>query len=146
MRRGPRILGRLLLLLALISSGACAAERPQLLAGFASENFTEIDNAVVALAASGYEMAPALLSALADRRLFYDPMDKQIFLKGENGKSFDGLTGAELSALPAGLKPVRINNRVRATIDAALGSLALMAPDPSKRREAAELVFKSRSA
>ncbi|MBV9051477.1 MAG: urea ABC transporter permease subunit UrtB [Hyphomicrobiales bacterium] len=146
MRRGPRILGRLLLLLALISSGACAAERPQLLAGFASENFTEIDNAVVALAASGYEMAPALLSALADRRLFYDPMDKHIFLKGENGKSIDALSGAELSALPAGLKPVRINNRVRATIDAALGSLALMAPDPWKRREAAELVFKSRSA
>ncbi|MBW0004389.1 MAG: urea ABC transporter permease subunit UrtB [Hyphomicrobiales bacterium] len=146
MRREPCILGFLLLLLALIPSGTRAAERSQLLASFASENFSEIDNAVVALAASGEELAPALLSALAERRLFYNAADKHVFWKGENGKNFDASTGAELPVLPAGLKPVRINNRVRATIEAALGSFALMAPDPAKRREAAELAFKTRSA
>ncbi|MBV8428897.1 MAG: urea ABC transporter permease subunit UrtB, partial [Hyphomicrobiales bacterium] len=146
MRREPCILGFLLLLLALIPFGTRAAERSQLLASFASENFSEIDNAVVALAASGEELAPALLSALAERRLFYNAADKHVFWKGENGKNFDASTGAELPVLPAGLKPVRINNRVRATIEAALGSFALMAPDPAKRREAAELAFKTRSA
>ena len=103
------------------------ADRAQLFASFATESFNEIDNAVTALAASGDEKAQTLLSALADRRLFYSPADKHIVLKDESGKSFDALTGAALAAFPGGLKPVRINNRVRSTIDAALGSLTLMA-------------------
>ena len=149
MRQHARLLGLMLLVLALVGylgPDARAAERAQLFASFATENFNEIDNAVSALAASGDEKAQTLLSALADRRLFYSPADKQIVLKEESGKSFDALTGAALAAFPGGLKPVRINNRVRATIDAALGSLTLMAADPAKRREAAETEFKSRNA
>ncbi|MBV9567799.1 MAG: urea ABC transporter permease subunit UrtB [Hyphomicrobiales bacterium] len=148
MRRGLRLLGRFLLWLAFIAtlaSSARAADRAPLLASFATESFNEIDTAVVALAASGDEKAQIVLSALADRRLFYNPADKHIFRKDENGKNFDALTDAELPAVPASLKPVRINNRVRATIDAALGSLTLTAPDPARRREAAETVFKSRN-
>ena len=149
MRQDARLLGLMLLVLALIGClepDARAAERAQLFASFATENFNEIDNAVSALAASGDEKAQTLLSALADRRLFYSPADKHIVLKDESGKSLDALTGAALAAFPGGLKPVRINNRVRATIDAALGSLTLMAADPAKRREAAETEFKSRNA
>ena len=149
MRRGWRLLGRMFLALALsgfLAPDARAADRARLLASFATESFNEIDNAVSALAASGDEKAQLVLSALADRRLFYSPADKHIFVKDESGKGFDALTGAEVATLPGGLKPVRINNRVRATIDAALGSLTLMAADPVKRREAAETVFKSRNA
>ncbi len=47
---------------------------------------------------------------------------------------------------PAGLKPVRINNRLRRAIEAALGSLTLLSPDPAKRLEAAKAVFKSKDA
>ena len=47
---------------------------------------------------------------------------------------------------PAGLKQVRINNRLRRSIEAALGGLTLLAPDPAKRFEAAQAVFKSRDA
>ena len=41
-------------------------------------------------------------------------------------------------------RPVRLNNRVRRTVEAALGGLTLLAPDPAKRLEAAQAVFKSR--
>ena len=47
---------------------------------------------------------------------------------------------------PADLKQVRINNRLRRAIEAALGGLTLLSPDPKKRLEAAQAVFKSRDA
>ena len=47
---------------------------------------------------------------------------------------------------PDNLKPVRVNNRVRRAIDAAIGSLTLLSSDPAKRLEAARAVFKSRDA
>ncbi len=41
---------------------------------------------------------------------------------------------------------MRVNNRLRRTIDAALGGMTLLASDPAKRFEAAQAVFKSRDA
>ena len=143
----PQLLAKVALLLALIFitlPAAQAADRAALVTRFATENFNEIDAAVTALAASGDEAAQTIISALADRRLFYNPADKRVFYKDAAGKTFDAATGAEVADPPAGLKPVRLNNRVRSTIEAALGSLTLLAADPGKRREAAEAVFKSR--
>jgi urea transport system permease protein len=45
---------------------------------------------------------------------------------------------------PPDLKAVRINNRLRRSIDAALGNLTLLAADPARRLDAARAVFKSR--
>src|SRR5262249_23991072 len=42
--------------------------------------------------------------------------------------------------------PVRLNNRLRRIIEAVLGSLTLLAPDPARRLEAAQAVFRSREA
>ena len=39
---------------------------------------------------------------------------------------------------------MRINNRLRRAIDAAIGGLTLLSPDPDKRYDAAQAVFKSR--
>ncbi len=39
---------------------------------------------------------------------------------------------------------MRLNNRLRRTVEAALGGLTLMSADPAKRYEAAQAVFKSR--
>jgi urea transport system permease protein len=41
---------------------------------------------------------------------------------------------------------VRLNNRLRRIVEAALGGLTLMAPDPGKRLEAAQAVLKSKDA
>ena len=41
---------------------------------------------------------------------------------------------------------MRLNNRLRRIIQAALGGLTLLSPDPARRLEAAQAVFKSRDA
>src|SRR6516165_9593276 len=46
----------------------------------------------------------------------------------------------------AHLAPVRLNHRLRRIVEAALGGLTLMAPDPRKRLEAAQAVLKSKDA
>jgi urea transport system permease protein len=147
------LLGRLLASLALsllIALGALttaqAEDRAALLARFATESFNDIDAAVTALAASGDETAAIIIAALADRRLFYDPIEKRLFYKTPAGEVVDTLTATTAAALPRGAKPVKLNNRIRSTIEAALGSLTLLAADPNKRRDAAEAVFKSRDA
>ena len=45
--------------------------------------------------------------------------------------------------MSSGLKPVRMNNAVRAEVEAALGSLRLFAPDAAARLDAAEAVYHS---
>ena len=58
--------------------------------------------------------------------------------------SLDAATGKAAAGAPANLKPVRVNNRLRRSIEAALGGLTLLSPDPGKRFEAAQAVFKSK--
>ena len=41
---------------------------------------------------------------------------------------------------------MRVNNKIRRAIDSAIGGLTLLAPDPAKRLEAAQSVFKARNA
>src|SRR5439155_3136500 len=64
---------------------------------------------------------------------------------------FDRLSGAATGEAvtgkpPTDLVPVRLNNRLRRIIEAVLGSLTLLAPDPTRRLEAAQAVFRSRDA
>src|SRR4029453_11466276 len=55
----------------------------------------------------------------------------------------DALTGKPAGAgNEAELDRVRVNNRLRGVIEAAVGSLTLMSPDPRVRRGAAEALFK----
>src|SRR5882757_178389 len=59
----------------------------------------------------------------------------------------DAATGKPAEgAPPDDIDTVRVNNRLRSVIDAANGALTLMAPDPNRRYEAAQAVFKSRDA
>jgi urea transport system permease protein len=55
------------------------------------------------------------------------------------GQVAAGVTEADLDV-------VRLNNRLRRAVDAALGGMTLLAPDPAKRLEAAHAVFKSKDA
>ena len=54
------------------------------------------------------------------------------------------MTGASADVPAGALKPVRVNNAVRGSIDAALGALRLFSPDASTRLAAAEAVFIAR--
>ncbi len=79
--------------------------------------------------------------------LYFTKSDGKVYIKKPDGTLLDAATGEPVTGeKPFGLKEVRVNNRVRGAIDAALGSLNLLAPDPARRRAAAEAVFKSRDA
>jgi len=114
---------------------------------FTADSYSDTDEAVAAVALSGHPRAADVIGALAEGRLLFHPDTKAIYIKGKDEKLRDAATGSEIAGpAPEGLTPVRINNRVRRAIDAALGSLTLLAPDPARRFDAAQAVFKSRDA
>ncbi|MBY0298203.1 MAG: urea ABC transporter permease subunit UrtB [Methylobacterium sp.] len=113
-------------------------------AKLASDSYSDIEGGIAALALSGDPKAGAVLKALADGKLLYRPDDKTLAIQGAAGLT-EARTGAALPGAD-GFKPVRVNNRVRRAIDAAQGSLNLVAPSPGLRRAAADAVFKARDA
>jgi len=113
---------------------------------FLENDFDATDTAVTEAAASGDKRAATIIEALRDERLYFSAEQKAVYYKDAAGKLFSAETGAAVADEPSDLASVDINNRLRRTIDAALGSLTLMAPDPNKRLEAAQAVFKSREA
>jgi urea transport system permease protein len=114
------------------------------LARFAADSYSETDAAIGGVAASGHTMAEELIRALQDRRLLASPSTKIVAIKDASGALKNAATGQPLASPPADLADVRINNRVRRAIAAALGSLTLLSPDPAKRFNAAQAVFKAR--
>ncbi|HEY0235089.1 MAG TPA: urea ABC transporter permease subunit UrtB [Afipia sp.] len=112
-------------------------------AKFANDSFSDTQEAVAAISTSGNPQAYAIVSALQDGRLLVDPGSKTVFIKTPDGKILDAATGAPVAALPANADPVRLNNRLRGVVSAALGGLTLLSPDPAARIAAAQSVFKS---
>jgi urea transport system permease protein len=129
-----------------LTAGAALAQNlDAVLKGFAANSYVKTDQAIAALAASGTPQAVDIIAALQSGRLLFHLYNKTVFIKGADGKLIDPRTMKPITGeAPFGLKPVRINNRVRAAIAAALGSLRLANPDPAKRLAAAAAVFKAR--
>ena len=137
----------LLFFMAIAVSPLRAAGLDEALAHFVENDFTETEAGISAVAESGDANAATIIEALQDGRLLYSAEQKKVFYKDTANRLFDAATGmAVIDAGPTNLDVVEINNRLRRTIDAALGSLTLMASDPARRSEAAEAVFKSHEA
>jgi urea transport system permease protein len=114
---------------------------------FAADSYNDTDAAIAGIAASGNPLAAQVITALQDGRLLFNSDDKKIYIRDAKGAIVDAATGQPITGTaPANLKPVRVNNRIRRGIEAALGALTLMSPDPAKRFEAANAVFKSKDA
>jgi urea transport system permease protein len=143
--------GWVAVLLAIVMMFAAAPLRAagidEALAHFTSDDYDEIEQGIAAVAASGDPRAAAIIEALQDGRLLYSAEQKKVFYKDAAGKLFDAATDAAIpDSGPADIDTVGVNNRIRRAIDAAIGSLTLMSPDPAKRYESAQAVFKSREA
>jgi urea transport system permease protein len=110
---------------------------------FANDDFSDSEDAVATIAASGNPLAYPIISALHDERLNADPDTKKVYIKQEDGKIIDAATGAPVDSLPDGADVVRLNNKLRRSVEAALGGLTLLSPDPATRIAAAQSVFKS---
>jgi len=135
----------------LVAAGAGAGARAEsfddALSGFAGDSYSDTEKAIEAIAASGNPRAAIVIGALQDARLFFNAGTKKVYVKTESGTLLDAATGeAAAGETISDLKLVRINNRLRRAIEASLGSLTLLAPDPAKRFEAAQAVFRSRDA
>jgi urea transport system permease protein len=117
------------------------------LAGFTTDDFSDTADAVNAVAASGSPLAGPLIEALQDGRLSFSAKDKKVYIKTNDGALLDAATGKPAEgAPPDDIDAVRLNNRLRGVVDAAVGGLTLMASDPNRRYDAAQAVFKSRAA
>ncbi|HSA66466.1 MAG TPA: urea ABC transporter permease subunit UrtB [Methyloceanibacter sp.] len=114
------------------------------LVGFTADSFGDTADSIEALTASGDPRIGPVLEALKDQRLLYSAETKRVFLKDKADKLTDAATGQPVPTPPADADNVRLNNRVRGMLDAALGSLTLMAKEPARRFDAAQAVFKSR--
>jgi urea transport system permease protein len=132
-------------ILMLAAPPARAAGLDEAIAHFTADDYSETDAGISAVAETGDARAATIIQALQDGRLMFSAEQKKVFYKDADGKLFDAATGAAADgAAPADLEMVRINNRLRRSIDAAIGALTLMSPDPEKRYDAAQAVFKSR--
>ncbi|HEY1745545.1 MAG TPA: hypothetical protein VGG11_02090, partial [Xanthobacteraceae bacterium] len=128
-------------------AAAYAASLDETLTHFTADDFSETSTGIDGIAASGSPRAETVLRALQDGRLLYSPEKKTVYVKDEAGKLTDAATGTAIAgAPPANVDNVRINNRLRGAIEAALGGLTLLAKNPGARYEAAQAVFKSRKA
>jgi urea transport system permease protein len=127
------------------ASPAISQTIDEALTKFSADSFSQTEEAITAVTASGSPRAQAVIEALQNGRLFFDADSKKIFIR-DGSRVLDAATGDAVTSPPADLKPVRINNRLRRVLDAAIGSLTLMSPDPKQRLSAALAVYKSREA
>ena len=132
-----------LLLIAVSGLPALAGSFEDAVAKFANDSFSDTQEAIGEVATSGDARAFNIINALQDERLYADPASKKVFIKGTDDKIVDAISGAAVADMPASADAVRLNNRLRGVVEAALGGLNLLAPDLATRIGAAQSVFKS---
>jgi len=131
-------------LLLVAFAGPClAGPFEDAVAKLANDDFSDTEEAIGTIASSGNPLAYPIIGALKDERLFADGETKKVFIKQDDGKVIDAATGAAIDSLPDSASAVSLNNRLRRTVDAALGGLTLLSPDLATRLAAAQSVFKS---
>ncbi|HET7718285.1 MAG TPA: urea ABC transporter permease subunit UrtB [Bauldia sp.] len=148
MTRG--VLAAILLLLAAAIAPALAQDTTlrDLINGLGKGNYADTEKQINAIVALGDSAAVPALEALAVGNLYSREADGAVFIieeAGGNLRLIDPLTGEVVGEEPSGgFEKVKVNNKLRRVIRAALGALTLMSPDPATRRAAAEAIFQSR--
>src|SRR5215472_129518 len=134
--------------LAALMTAAPAGPYEDGLLHFTADSFDDTIEGINAVATSGNALAAAVIGALQEGRLLFSADSKRVFIReAPSDRLIDAATGEPVSgSAPSDLAPVRLNNRLRRIVEAALGGLTLMAPDAGKRFEAAQAVLKSKDA
>ena len=133
-----------------LAGAALAADLTALVGNLTSGGLSEREAAITALATSGDERAAPILEALGAGQLYIRNSDKLVVIGKVDGNRLalsEAISGKPAgSAVEADLERVRVNNRLRGTIEAAVGSLTLMSPNAKVRLNAADALFKRRDA
>ena len=134
--------------LAAVMTAARAGSYEDGLLRFTADSFDDTIEGINAVATSGNPLAASVIGALQEGRLLFSADSKRVFIReASSDRLIDAATGEPVAGSPpSDLAPVRLNNRLRRIVEAALGGLTLMAPDPGKRFEAAQAVLKSKDA
>ncbi|MDE2364944.1 MAG: urea ABC transporter permease subunit UrtB [Hyphomicrobiales bacterium] len=141
-----RVFLTLSLVLMLAPARAADVDLKSALSGFLADSFPSTQKAIEAVVQSGSSQAPAIIEALQDERLYFARDAQLVAYKTKGGELREAATGGPVATTPQDLKQVRLNNRLRGIVNAAVGALTLMSSNPERRREAANAVFKSRDA
>ncbi|PVE22033.1 urea ABC transporter permease subunit UrtB [Microvirga sp. KLBC 81] len=136
-----RIVLQVFVLLIGMAASAMAGPYEEALPKFAADSYADAEAALSAIASSGHTRALTVVEALRDGRLLVG--GGQVYIKAISGGVVDATTGQAASST-GNLKPVRVNNRIRRAIEAALGNLTLLSVDAATRLNAARAVFRSR--
>jgi urea transport system permease protein len=134
--------------LAAVVTAARAGPYEDGLLRFTADSFDDTIEGINAVATSGNPLAASVIGALQEGRLLFSADSKRVFIReAPSDRLIDAATGEPVAgSTPSDLAPVRLNNRLRRIVEAALGGLTLMAPEPGKRFEAAQAVLKSKDA
>lgn len=141
----------LLCLLTGFSGSAIAQSDPETLRPLINElakgKYKETEQQIGALTATGDPAVAPALEALGAGNLYFRKSDNLVFIAEKDGKSFNLTDPLTLEAAgTAGkreVKKIKVNNKLRRVIRAALGSLTLQASDPAVRMTAAQSIFKA---
>src|SRR6267154_1177066 len=128
---------------------AWAEDMAATVAGLGGASFADKERAVVALGKSGDPRAVSILQALVGDRLRKAPDGRIaiVDMAGSGAKVTDAATGEKLPGLaPDSLDRIIVNNRLRGTIEATLGTLTLFSPDRAARLGAAQDALRHPSA
>ena len=128
---------------------AWAEDMAATVAGLGGASFADKEKAVVALGKSGDPRAVSILQALVGDRLRKAPDGRVVIVDtaGSGAKVTDAATGEKLPGLaPDSLDRIIVNNRLRGTIEATLGTLTLFSPDRAARLGAAQDALRHPSA
>jgi len=142
---------RLALLTALVAFAALPARADDygaLIAALGSDTFAEKEKAIVGLGSLGDARAVPVLQAMSEDRLRTGPNGQVVIVSPEDAaKLIDAATGQPLSDLAAkDTNRIIVNNRLRGSIEAALGGLTLFSTDRDTRLAAARDALKHPSA
>ena len=127
---------------------AAAADLEPMVNALGQGGFAGAETAIKALAATGDPSVAPILDALNKGNLFIRKADGKAVIAMHNGSELlltDPVSGSELGAESAGaLDKIKVNNKLRRVIRAAMGTLTLRNADPAARLAAAGALFKSR--
>jgi urea transport system permease protein len=133
----------------MISAPAHAQSLEDSLAGLDAPSFADKQATVDVLATIDDERVVPILVALEDGRLFRRKEDGLFVIGEKRGRAFaltSALTGEALGeARSRDLDKIKVNNKLRGAIMAALGRLQLGDPDPARRLAAVENMLRERS-
>jgi urea transport system permease protein len=126
------------LLAALACTGPARALDAQTVARLGSGETGATVAAINALAATGDEAALLLLQSMRAGELAVTPEGRVVIVKGS--RVLDAASRAPVAPPPDQFDSVLVNNRLRGTLDAAIGALELLSPDRGTRLASARAI------